>query len=97
MNDDLFTEMRGSWVVVRSNMSGVWSGRFGGATEDGRSVLLHEAVRAWSWEGALSCSELAITGPGDGSTLAIGVHAVVVTGVDEMILQTNTARERFER
>lgn len=47
-------------VVVRSNLSGVWVGKLAGRDDD--TVSLENARRIWSWEGALSCSEIATIG-----------------------------------
>lgn len=52
----------GMYVVVRSNLSGVWVGEFLGRDYNGTIVKLKNARRLWSWEGALSCSEIATKG-----------------------------------
>ena len=55
--------------------------------------MLREARRAWSWKGALSCSELAVRGPGEGSRICVRVSRVEITIApgDEMIDATPEA------
>lgn len=54
-----------SYVVVHNNQSGVWFGEL--RSEEGAPLTkLANARRAWSWEGALSCSDLANHGPTGG-------------------------------
>lgn len=63
----------GEWVIVRSQMSGVWLGRmesYGAAPGGPSSVVLSEARRAWRWQGAGSCSGLASQGPSGGRIAA---------------------------
>lgn len=52
------------FVILRSNISGVWFGRL--VESSPQSRILADARRAWNWQGAISCSELAITGPTGG-------------------------------
>lgn len=47
-------------VIVRANDSGVWHGTLSSKTST--EIVLTKARRLWSWEGALSCSEIAISG-----------------------------------
>lgn len=70
-------------VVVRSHLAGVHCGRI--VKREGDAVTLRDARRAWSWQGALSCSELATKGPGKGSKICAKVSRVVVLGAIEII------------
>ena len=54
----------GKNVVVRSSPSGVWMGEL--VAQDGAVVTLRDARRAWNWDGAASCSGLAVRGPRGG-------------------------------
>ena len=54
----------GKSVVVRSSPSGVWMGEL--VAQDGAVVTLRDARRAWNWDGAASCSGLAVRGPRGG-------------------------------
>jgi hypothetical protein len=65
------------------------------ASEDALSVQIAEAIRVWSWEGALSCSALAVKGP-TGGKLDVPVHLGTVTEVCEVLLQTPESREKIE-
>jgi hypothetical protein len=77
-------------VVVRSHLAGVHFGRL--VRREGDRVVLREARRAWSWQGALSVSELAVRGPGKGSKICVTVARVVVFGAIEIIDTTEAAR-----
>lgn len=78
------------YVVVRSGQSGVWCGRL--AWRKGSTVALIDARRAWSWAGALSCSELAVHGPGVGSRICGAVSGEsVIMGCCEILPATAAA------
>lgn len=78
------------YVVVRSPQSGVWFGRF--VKREGDAVTLRLARRAWSWQGALSCSELAVRGPAKkGSRICIEVPRAVIFGACEVLDATEMA------
>ena len=68
-------------VVFRSNMSGVWFGRLV-KSADARVRVLRDARRAYEWEGALTCSELASKGPGAGSRICGVVRRVQIQRAD---------------
>lgn len=53
--------VEGDFVIVRAKDAGVHAGTF--VTRYGREVTLTNARRIWSWEGAISLSELAVYGP----------------------------------
>lgn len=48
------------YVIVRTYSAGVFAGFL--KSRDGREVVLLDARRLWSWEGAASLSELAMKG-----------------------------------
>jgi hypothetical protein len=55
----------GKYVIVRAYAAGVHAGIMVGMV--GNSIHLRESRRIWNWTaGALSCSELAMTGPKSG-------------------------------
>ena len=78
----------GQRVVVRSSPSGVWLGTLLDAEDC--SVKLGDARRAHAWEGAGSCSGLALTGP-TGGRITAPVSSVVVMEVCEVIPATQQA------
>ncbi len=83
------------YVVVRNNQSGVWFGVL--ASEEGAPLTkLLNARRAWSWEGALSCSGLANHGPSGGKIDAPVIDVTMRAEHDcEMITATEAAREAW--
>ena len=89
-------EINGCFVIVRSNMSGVWMGRL--LTQTQSSRVLTEARRCYAWEGALSCSELATCGPSGGRVCG-PVSRVEIDRApgDEMITMTEAAILAFSK
>jgi len=79
-------------VVVRSSDSGVWMGHL--LSADGDAVLLRDARRIWSWQGAASCSGLALTGPSSGK-IPGPVKLAVVHRCCEVLLATDEAVDRL--
>lgn len=53
--------VEGDFVIVRAEAAGVHAGTF--RARYGREVALTNSRRIWSWEGAISLSELAVYGP----------------------------------
>lgn len=78
----------GKNVVVRSSQSGVWLGTLD--AQDGETVTLTDARRAWRWTGAASCSGLAVRGP-KGGNICESVAVAQVLGVCEVLLATDEA------
>ena len=54
----------GHYCLIRSYAAGVHVGMVASVTDSlsGREVELRETRRIWSWSGALSCSEIALSG-----------------------------------
>jgi hypothetical protein len=50
----------GKLVVIRAHLSGVWYGMLVSKTD--KEIVLTGAKRLWSWQGALSVSEIAVSG-----------------------------------
>jgi hypothetical protein len=79
------------YVVVRSNMSGVWIGTL--VKRDGRDVTLKDAQKIWRWRGANTTSELALQGcVPEYSRVARVVEEVTVLDCCEVIAATSVAR-----
>ena len=89
----LYEDLIGKKVVVRSSPSGVWMGELVAA--DDAQVKLHNARRAWSWEGAASCSGLAVEGP-SGGRITSPVRTVIVHDVCEALEATKEAIGRWD-
>jgi hypothetical protein len=81
-------QFEGQEVVVRSDQSGVWQGVL--QRWEGDEVLLATARRAHYWEGAGSCSGLALVGP-TGGRITPPVSEVVVLGCCEVLPATPEA------
>lgn len=70
-------KLKTRFVVVRSNMSGVWFGEIVSQTK--QSITLRGARRVYEWDGGrLTCSELANLGPGKGSRICAAVSYVQI-------------------
>lgn len=84
------------YVILRSNMSGVWFGKL--EEQTALSRVLTEARRCWEWEGALSCSGLALHGPTGGRIIgAVARVEIDRAPGDEMIDASEAAVEAFAR
>jgi hypothetical protein len=84
----------GEYCIIRSDRAGVFAGVVDDT--DGDKVLLKNSRRIWSWEGACSCSQIAMDGVGEDSRIAMVVPEMIVSGVIEMIPATETARTNIE-
>lgn len=71
----------GARVLIRADKAGVHFGTLEEISESGRRVRLSNARRLWSWEGALSLSEVA----GKGVDLP---KSKITVPVEEIILPT---------
>ena len=87
------TDLIGKMVVLRSSASGVWLGRL--VSLCGERRVLADARRAWSWEGAASCSGLAIRGP-SGGKICEPVSLAIIEGCCETLAATDEAVERWK-
>ena len=52
--------MKGKYVIVRGDRSGVFAGRL--VSQEGQKVELTECRRLWYWDGAASISQIAKEG-----------------------------------
>ena len=75
-------------VVVRSGQSGVWIGKLVG--QRGDTVDLVDACKIWSWQGANTTSDIALTGVAKGAKVAPPV-TVTVFGCCEIVDATAEA------
>jgi hypothetical protein len=75
----------GQYCIVRTESAGVFAGEL--IARDGKEAVVAGARRIWSWEGAATLSELAMSGtkkPGQ-CKFPQEVDHVLVTGVIEVI------------
>lgn len=90
---NLFEDLIGAYVVIRSVQSGVHMGVLRGV--DGDKRLLSDARRVWHWTGAASCTGLANEGP-SGGKITTPAARIVVDGCCETIQVTEAAKARFD-
>jgi len=76
--------MKGKFVLIRTYSAGV---HFGTLIErNGQEVHLSSARRLWSWQGALSLSEIAMKGIDlKNSKVSVPVDEIILTQVIEII------------
>lgn len=83
-------------VVVRTYSAGAHFGYLVSQSADGKRVELTRARRLWSWKGANTLSEIATSGVGEGSRIAVPVD-VTLTDAIEIISATPAAVENLEK
>ena len=84
---------RMEYVIVRSNMAGVFAGYL--REETGNVVVLEDARRIWYWAGAASLSQLAMEGTKkpDECRFPVEMFEVKIFDVIEIIPCTEEARQ----
>ena len=76
--------IKGSRVLVRTNSAGVHYGTL--ESRSGQEIHLSNARRIWSWNGALSLSEIASTGIDiKNSKLSVSVDEIILPTAIEVI------------
>ena len=80
-------------VVVRTYSAGVHYGYL--VSQKGKEVTLERSRRIWSWKGANSLSEIATSGVGPGSKIAVPV-SIVLTEAVEIITCTAAAAKNLD-
>jgi hypothetical protein len=81
--------MIGAECVVRTYSAGVHIGVL--RSIEGTAVLLSNARRLWSWEGAFTLNEVATKGVGKGSRISAPVEIILLTQAIEVIPATSQA------
>ena len=86
----------GQYVIVRSSSAGVFAGELDDRIA--QEVTLRNARRLWYWDGAASCSELAVRGVSKPKSCKFppAVPEIVLTEAIEIIAATPEARESIE-
>lgn len=89
-------EMIGKFVLCRCHDAGVHAGIL--VTDEGQWVVLNDARRVWSWEGAASLSQLAIDGANQNSKIGCLVRQMKLRSTDicEILECDAKARTWFE-
>ena len=83
---------KNDFVIIRTQNMGVHFGRL--VERQGSRVTLTEARRIWSWSGALSCSELAMSGPKSGK-ISVAVDENDLLGVGEVIKSSEVIAKKL--
>ena len=86
--------MVGNIVLVRTYSAGVHVGRM--QARDGREVVLSDARRIWSWVGANTLSEIAVSGLSRGSRVSEQVPTILVLEAIEIIPVSALAAQRID-
>ena len=82
-------------VIIRTYSAGVHYGYL--KSRDGKEVVLVNSRRIWRWEGANTCSELALHGlDHTGSKVSEPVPHITLTEAIEIIECTEESRESLE-
>ncbi len=83
-------ELLNKFVLVRTYSAGVHFGTL--VDRDKTEVLLENAKRIWSWEGAFSLSEIAKTGLNlEKSKISVSVEKIILTEATEVIVISDTS------
>ena len=84
----------GSTNVIRTYSAGVHAGTL--KSQDGKVVVLTDAVRIWRWRGANTLHELALHGPAQNWTrISEPVPEITLTEAIEIIPVAAEAEEKF--
>lgn len=93
-NSDIQHPFLGASVLVRAKNAGVHYGTLEGY---GEFVYLTQSRRVWSWEGALSCSEVSQVGPTKAKLGQRVPHLTIPTlDVGEVLLMDPVAVDKLD-
>jgi len=81
--------------IIRTYSAGVFAGYI--EEQDGKEVVIRDAVRIWSWSGAASLSQLAVDGTNSPSNckFAIAVDKIKVLEAIELLNVTQKAKDNI--
>jgi len=80
----------GPIVLIRTENAGVHFGTL--ASHKGKDVVLNNARRLWSWQGACSLSQVAMDGVNlSGSKISVQVPKIILTEAIEIISMSEEA------
>jgi len=84
------------YVVVRTYSAGVHVGTLTRQSNDGKRVTLTGARRIWSWKGANTLHEIALSGVAKGSRVSETVSEIDLTEATEVIRCAPAGRAALE-
>lgn len=98
MAENIFSNMVGKKVVVRSINAGVFFGTLDAVTADGCSCELSGVRKLWYWEGAAAVEELAENGTSlpEKCKFTVKVGSMAIVGICQIIPATDRAAESIE-
>ena len=83
---------KGNYVIVRSNMAGVFGGTLESKT--GTEVVLTDARKIYSWRGANTVEDIATKGvDADNSRITVSVAEIVIDDVCQVLVTTKEAKK----
>ena len=82
----------GEYVLIRTYSAGVHFGRL--VKREGMEVVLDEARRIWSWDGAFSLSEVSETGVGSGK-ISAKIDGILLTQTIEVMRLSIKSKENL--
>lgn len=85
-----------NFVCVRTYSAGVHCGYL--ELQNGKEVILRDAIRIWYWDGAFTLSDLAVNGVASPDKCRFGVtlDKIILTEAIEIIPCTNKARKSIQ-
>lgn len=95
---NIFSNLVGKKVVVRSINAGVFFGTLEAVTDDGCSCELSGARKLWYWEGAAAVEELAASGTSlpEKCKFTVKVDNIAIVGICQIIPTTEKAAASIE-
>lgn len=98
MSENIFTNLVGKKVVVRSVNAGVFFGTLEAITPDGCSCELSKARKLWYWEGAAAVEEIATVGTKlpEKCKFTVTVDSIAIVGICQVIPTTEQAASIIE-
>ena len=93
---DMYKEMIGKKVIIRSEKAGVFYGTL--KAKEGNEVVITRCRRIWYWDGACSLSQVAVDGVSrpENCKFSVYVDEMGILGVVEIIPCTDKAIESIE-
>src|SRR3990167_1711353 len=84
------------FCIVRTYSAGVFAGKL--ESRNGQEVTLRDAIRLWSWQGAASLSQMAVSGTvaPDKCKFAIAVDKVLLLQAIEILECTKNAEKSIK-
>lgn len=98
MSENIFSNLIGKKVIVRSINAGVFFGTLDSVTPDGCSCELSKARKLWYWEGAAAVEEIAASGTNlpDKCKFTVTVDSIAIVGICQIIPTTDKAAASIE-